>query len=327
MTITITGLPLQGTILDNTLIPVETSGVTGHITAQSVKTYLSAGTLSSLTAGTATITGILTADSVYSTHLQVTDIETTSDVDIGGNLTIGGFTNFGNITVITGVNSFSNLSANVGTVTSWFNNLYANNANQITANIHSSVVPSANLSANIGTSTRMFNNVYANTASFLTATVNSGGLRPSSNLVANIGSSTEWFNTIYGTANRALYADLAEKYTSDADYEPGTVVVFGESTEVTISNGANDTRVAGVVSTNPAYLMNGGIDGVEVALQGRVPCKVTGRVRRGDIMVTSDIPGVAMVNNEPKNGTIIGKSLGYYLGDEIGVVEVVVGRT
>jgi hypothetical protein len=129
-----------------------------------------------------------------------------------------------------------------------------------------------------------------------------------------------------GSKFNATYADLAERYESDEDYAPGTVLIFGDETEVTISSQANDTRVAGVVSTDPAFLMNESIQGVALALQGRVPCQVTGTVKRGDLMVTSNIPGVAMTNNSAQIGTVIGKALDSYSGDGVGVIEVVVGR-
>jgi hypothetical protein len=103
-------------------------------------------------------------------------------------------------------------------------------------------------------------------------------------------------------------------------------VVFGTTTEVTASNQPNDPRVAGVVSTNPAYTMNAGTAGVDVALQGRVPCQVTGAVARGDMIVTSAIPGVGMTNNNPAMGTVIGKALGTHSGGGVGIIEVVVGR-
>lgn len=131
---------------------------------------------------------------------------------------------------------------------------------------------------------------------------------------------------ITGTATSAQYADLAEKYLADADYEPGTVMIFGVDTETTISRVANDRRVAGVVSTNPAYLMNSESSGVAIALQGRVPCRVAGKIARGDLLVASNLAGVAMANNDPKPGTVIGKALANYDSDMIGIIEVVVGR-
>jgi hypothetical protein len=145
----------------------------------------------------------------------------------------------------------------------------------------------------------------------------------------NIGSSANGFNTVFAKATTAQYADLAEKYESDADYEPGTVLVFGTDTEVTISTRHEDNRVAGVVTTNPAYLMNSEAAGVAVALQGRVPCRVVGTIRRGDMMVTSDVAGVAtscMPPFGPHIGTVIGKALQNYDSDQVGVIEIVVGR-
>jgi len=132
---------------------------------------------------------------------------------------------------------------------------------------------------------------------------------------------------VHGTATAARYADLAEKYSADREYEQGTVLVFGGDKEVTESQTANDKRVAGVVSTNPAHLMNDQLEGgIAVALTGRVPTKVVGTIKKGDLMVTSNIPGVAMANDDPKIGTIIGKALEDYDSSEVGVIEVVVGR-
>jgi hypothetical protein len=155
------------------------------------------------------------------------------------------------------------------------------------------------------------------------------------NTSRNIGASGTRWNTMYaqvfnGTATTAKYADLAENYIADADYEPGTVVVFGGEAEVTTTSTKGDRRVAGIVSTDPAYLMNSELDAVNtvaVALQGRVPCKVIGSVFKGDMLVASAIAGYAMVDNDPKIGTVIGKAVETKLEPDKGVVEVVVGRT
>lgn len=152
----------------------------------------------------------------------------------------------------------------------------------------------------------------------------------------NIGSATDLWNTVYattfsGTATTAKYADLAENYQADADYEPGTVLIFGGTNEVTATGfKKGDRRVAGVVSTNPAHLMNSNLEGenvVSVALVGRVPCKVIGKVNKGDLIVTSAIDGYAIADNDAKVGTIIGKAIGEKTDDAKGVVEVLVGRT
>jgi hypothetical protein len=134
------------------------------------------------------------------------------------------------------------------------------------------------------------------------------------------------WNLANGASFQATYADLAERYTSPSSYPPGTVVVFGGDEEIVISTQANDRRVAGVITTNPAYLLNASIEGSDVALQGRVPCLVIGPVIKGDLMVTSDLPGVAMANNDARVGTVIGKALENYTGDDIGTIEVAVGR-
>lgn len=133
-------------------------------------------------------------------------------------------------------------------------------------------------------------------------------------------------NTFAGVATSAQYADLAENYLSDADYEPGTVLEFGGKFEVTVAE--DETRkIAGIVSTRPAYLMNSELQGdhiVAVALQGRVPCKVRGKIRKGDMLVSGG-SGYARPTQDPKIGTIIGKSLEDFEGIE-GIIEVVVGR-
>jgi len=103
---------------------------------------------------------------------------------------------------------------------------------------------------------------------------------------------------------------LAEKYEADAEYEPGTVVVFGGEKEITSCKDQGSHAVVGVISTDPAYMMNSEAEGQYVALTGRVPCKVTGPVAKGDLLVASAEEGHAEVNNDAKPGTIIGKAIG-----------------
>jgi filamentous hemagglutinin len=158
--------------------------------------------------------------------------------------------------------------------------------------------------------------------------VNIGGnIMPTANATANIGSATLTYNTIFAKATSAQYADLAEKYTADAEYAPGTVVAFGGTAEVTLSTQDADRRVAGVVSTNPSYIMNGGLEGANiatVALTGRVPTKVTGTVAKGDLMVSNG-DGTARAEADPRAGAIIGKALEDFAGGT-GTIEVVIGR-
>ena len=129
-----------------------------------------------------------------------------------------------------------------------------------------------------------------------------------------------------GTATSAQYADLAENYVADAEYDPGTVLEIGGNFEVTLAK-TETNRIAGVVSTNPAYLMNSECKGtyvVAIALQGRTPCKVKGPVRKGDMLVSAG-SGFAKATEFLQFGTIIGKSLEDFDGLE-GIIEVLVGR-
>jgi hypothetical protein len=145
--------------------------------------------------------------------------------------------------------------------------------------------------------------------------------------VGNIGTSTVAFNTVFAKATSAQYADLAENYSADAEYAPGTVLVFGGNNEVTISCVVADARVAGVISTNPAHLMNSTLETehvAAVALTGRVPTKVVGTIRKGDMMVTAG-NGHAQACATPAVGTVIGKALQDFDGDS-GTIEIVVGR-
>jgi len=146
--------------------------------------------------------------------------------------------------------------------------------------------------------------------------------------VGNIGASGATFNTVWAKATTAQYADLAEIYTSDQQYPAGTVLIFDGEAEVTQSHIPHDTRVAGVVSTNPAYLMNHDTVGVPVALQGRVPCRVLGPVSKGDRVVSSHIAGVAQALDpaQYQPGCIIGKALQAIDSTDISTIEVVVGR-
>lgn len=161
-----------------------------------------------------------------------------------------------------------------------------------------------------------------NSANNVTAIVNGG-----SNAVGNIGSSTTYFNTLFAKATSAQYADVAEMYEADQIIEPGTVVCFGGTKEVTMCKEDSCRRVAGVISTNPSYLMNSGQTGeyvVPVALTGRVPVKVTGIIHKGDMMVATS-NGRARAEDNPAVGSVIGKALADFDGQD-GVIEVVVGR-
>ena len=153
-------------------------------------------------------------------------------------------------------------------------------------------------------------------------------------LLASFGS-----NSISTTGNvtasnlNSSNADLAEMYISDSDYPAGTVVEFGGAYEITVSNQSHSTQVAGIISTEPSYLMNSSQAGehvLAVALTGRVPCRVVGTIRKGDRLVASGLysgTATTLDMQQYQPGCIIGKSLKNYNSAEIGVIEVAVGRT
>ena len=157
-----------------------------------------------------------------------------------------------------------------------------------------------------------------------TATANTVAARDSSgNITANV---------FVGTATSARYADLAENYLADGDYLPGTVLVFGGNAEVTASISYESTRVAGVVTTQPAHVMNSHLTGQNVAciaLRGRVPVKVKGIVRKGDVLVSAGEGhiGYAVAALDPRSvpaAAIVGKAIGDKLDAGPGVVEALI---
>jgi len=147
----------------------------------------------------------------------------------------------------------------------------------------------------------------------------------------NIGATGAVFNTIFAKATSAQYADLAEMYEADKLLDAGQVVEFGGPKEIQQTTTSHSTQVAGIVSSNPSYLMNSALQAefkAPVALTGRVPCYVVGTISKGDRLVSSDQRGVAtaldMTKYEP--GCIIGKALEDYDSQDIGRIEVAVGR-
>ena len=172
----------------------------------------------------------------------------------------------------------------------------------------------------------------------VTGTTNTGTIQ-STTLTAGSSSTAgsiigDWTLTSGSTLN-ATYADLAEKYTADEDYEAGTVVLFAGEAELTACGNHASHAVAGIITTNPAQVYNAectageGEFVVELALIGRVPCKVIGPVHKGDLIVSSEAPGFGCAADldNLKVGTIIGKAITGYNGDTPdGVCEVLVGK-
>ena len=158
-----------------------------------------------------------------------------------------------------------------------------------------------------------------------TLSINSGSITSG---VAATFSGNVTASYFVGTATQAQYADLAEIYEADADYEPGTVVKIGGEKEITQTESHADINVFGVISTNPAYLMNSEAEGLPVALTGRVPVKVLGKIKKGDRIISSDEPGYAWayVDSDSYDArAVIGRALQDKDDGGLGIIEVVIG--
>jgi hypothetical protein len=180
----------------------------------------------------------------------------------------------------------------------------------------------------LGNSSKWFTNSYIASENANIITVSSSIL-PVANLSANIGSTTKWFNKVYASSVQAQLADLAERFEADAEYPAGTVVEIGGSKEITAATTDLSENVFGVISTRAAYLMNSGAGSdathPPIAVQGRVPVKVTGRIRKGDRLVSAG-NGIARAGTRTEINTwnVIGRALENKLDDGVGIIEAVV---
>jgi hypothetical protein len=260
-----------------------------------------------------------------------------------------------NATVLTAITPAANLNASIGSAGAYFNQIYGNTVTVLSGGI----TPAANLGASLGSTSRYFNQLFVNETVtlggvtpaagnvavlgnnsnwFNTAYVNSAllnnitvgtGMIPSANLTVNLGSTSRWFNTVYGRSIQAQYADLAERFEADAEYDAGTVVELGGVKEITAAGQDLSENVFGVISTNAAYLMNSGAGSNQthppVAVQGRVPVKVTGRIRKGDRLVSAG-NGIARAGSKAEitAWNVIGRALENKTNDGLGTIEAVV---
>jgi len=171
------------------------------------------------------------------------------------------------------------------------------------------------------TGTANIGNVNVTGGSLTTTSLTTGGNSTAGTITGN------WSLTA-GSQLRATYADLAEYYSADDHYIPGTVLEFGGDKEVTLA-GIESSKLAGIVSSEPAYVMNGNLNAdhpVMIALVGRVPVRVVGTVSKGAMLVSAG-NGLAKASIvTPKVGTVIGKAIENKIDDGEGVVEVMVGR-
>jgi hypothetical protein len=284
----------------------------GNVTGGNVLTGGLISATGNINAGNLIITGVL-VDNTGNLELQSTATNGNINLTPNGTGIVGISTSLSVTGNITGGNVLGGANVNATT--------HTGTTVSVTANVTGGNILTGGLISSTG-------NITGGNLTVGTGTITGGNIvNSNANGVGNIGSSTVYYNTVFAKATSAQYADLAEKYTADAEYTPGTVVSFGGSAEVTVTSTDADRRVAGVVSTNPSYTMNSGLQGehvVTVALTGRVPTQVIGLVRKGDMMVSAGA-GRARAEADPKVGTVIGKALEDFNGDE-GVIEVVVGR-
>ncbi len=278
------------------------------------------------TAGVVTATGNITGGNIITSALvQAANVSATANVQ-AGNLRTGGLVSAtGNITSAANVSGtyflgngsqLTGLSLGVS-VTKFENGTSKGEINAPNGNVAFTVAGTANVVV-IDTTT-----VYANVVSVQSIA------KTGSNGVGNIGSSANYFNQVFATATTALYADVAERFAADELLEPGTVVELGGAREITRSISDLSENVFGVISTRPAYTMNGaaGDDDTHprVAMTGRVPVKVIGYVKKGDRLVSAGSgqaraaqPGEATAFN------VIGRSLVDKPTPEPGTIEAIV---
>ena len=262
---------------------IDTTGIQNG--TSNVKVPSSGGNVNTSVGGTANVF-VVAATGIFTTgNSNVTANITGGNILTGGLISATGNITGGNITLNTAVGNIEAHDIALGGNVSATGNITGGNLtlSTVTGNITAHdvtlggnlTITGGNLSAGIGTVS-------------IGALVNNNA-----NGVGNIGSSSKYFNTVFARATAAEYADLAENYTADAEYAPGTVVIFGGEQEITISTEVADERVAGAISTNPAHLMNSGQAGLPVALRGRIPVKLIGAVTKGDGLVTSSVAGYA----------------------------------
>jgi hypothetical protein len=348
------GMPTVGTTTVQTLTNKTLTGPT-----------ISAATFSGSSTGTAniTLTGTVSATTLTGTlstaaQPNITSVGTLSSLAVTGNITSGnlsGTSIVGTLTTaaqtnITSVGTLGSLSV-TGNITSGnvsgTRGAFTNVAGTLETAAQTNITSVGTLSSLTVTNNITFGGSLIDTGALDISTGANGNISLSpngtgvvvvnkdirngqANGTGNIGASGAAFNTIFAKATSAQYADVAENYRADQTYPVGTVLIFGGDKEVTQSTTNHSTAIAGTVSENPAFIMNTGLESefvATVALLGRVPCRVIGPVARGDLLVSSHIPGVAQrIGLHYQPGCVIGKALENYNSAEEGIIEVVVGR-
>ena len=330
--ITATGNVTSGNVVSIAAISGVTVVATANITGGNLNTAGLASVTGNVVGGNINTAGLVTATGNVRGG-NVVSVAAVSGVSIvaSGNVDSGNLRSAGLISVAGNVTSAANIAGTffIGngsqltglslgvSVTKFVNGTTEGNVGVTNGNINFNVGGVANVVV-IDTST-----VYANVVSVASIA------KTGTNAVGNIGSSSNYFNQVFAQATTALYADVAERFASDELLEPGTVVELGGAQEITRSLTALSEKVFGVISTRPAYTMNGGAGEDDthpkVAMTGRVPVKVTGYIRKGDRLVAAG-DGIARAA-QPGEATafnVIGRSLVDKTTPESGTIEAIV---
>jgi hypothetical protein len=273
------------------------------VTTAAQPNITSVGTLTSLA-----VTGNISAGNVSATTFTGALSGAATSATTAGTVTTAAQPNITSVGTLTSLSVTGNISAGNVSATTFTGALTgaASTAGTVTTAAQPNITSTGTLTS-LGVS-----------GALTTTQITAGANTTAGNITGN------WTLTT-GSSLTATYADLAEYYEADVKYLPGTVLMFGGEKEVTLADDGTN-KVAGVVSTNPAYVMNATCPGLltAVALQGRVPCKVRGKISKGDMLISGG-NGFARPNQFPSMGTVIGKALQDFDGYE-GVIEVAVGR-
>jgi hypothetical protein len=279
------------------------------------------------TSGQVSATGNVTGGNVITAALvQGATLSATANVQAGNLRTAGQVSATGNITSAANIaasyllgngSQLTGLSLGVS-VTKFENGTTEGNIG----------VPNGNIAFTVGGVGNVV--VLTSGTAFFAGNVSTIGIeKTGTNAIGNIGSSSNYFNRVFATATTALYADVAERFAADELLEPGTVVELGGTKEITRSTVDLSENVFGVISTRPAYTMNGGAGEDDthpaVAMTGRVPVKCVGTIRKGDRLVSAG-EGVARAA-QPGEATafnVIGRSLENKHTPELGTIEAIV---
>jgi hypothetical protein len=274
------------------------NGGTGATTAANARTNLELGTMATQASNSVSITGGSIAG--------ITDLAI-ADGGTGASNVAGARTNLG-LVIGSDIQPFSNNLTALAAVTShgFFVKDSAGTA------VTRSIAAGGSITVTNG------DGVSGNPTIALSSTPTVSSITKSgTNGSGDIGQTDNRFGVLYGTSTSARYADLAEKYTTDVEYEAGTVlaVAINGDAEAT-QTWQSGQRVLGVVSTNPAFIMNDEADGQAIALRGRVPVKVIGPIRKGQPLIcnqdgkgmygdTSNSFAIALETNEETNVKLV----------------------